>query len=335
LVKIFTPTVYPVICERKRVHRAAAAPWLTGCVMRSGLHLGREREGQAAIALAAIAWSTAGLAQRQLDATPVTQVAGRAAFAALALFALVVATERTSTLRAFGRMGRWGLAMTVFLAVSSGVFLLSLNYTTVANVLFMQAAAPMIAALLGWVFLRERIDGRTWVSLLLAGAGVVLMAAGSVSAGTAAILLPLLMTASFAAVIVIARHRREVSMMPATCASQVLVVAACLPFVDRASIGDGDWAVLAALGIGQMGVGLALLTVGARLIPPAQVAVISLLEIVLGPLWVWLAYEERPTAATVAGGVVVVAAVVVQAWSPGRTARRREPSREPVPEAHV
>jgi drug/metabolite transporter (DMT)-like permease len=232
-------------------------------------------------------------------------------------------------------MGRWGLAMTVFLAISSGVFLLSLNYTTVANVLFMQAAAPMMAALLGWIFLRERIDGRTWVSLLLAGAGVALMAAGSISAGTAAILLPLLMTASFAAVIVIARHRREVSMMPATCASQVLVVAVCLPFVNLASIGDGDWAVLAALGIGQMGVGLALLTVGARLIPPAQVAVISLLEIVLGPLWVWLAYQERPTAATVAGGVVVVAAVVVQAWSPGRTARRREPSGEPVPEAHV
>ncbi len=282
-----------------------------------------------------MAWSTAGLAQRQLDATPVTQVAGRAAFAALALLALVVATERSRTLRAFAEMGRSGLAMTVFLAISSGVFLLSLNYTTVANVLFMQAAAPMTAALLGWALLRERIDGRTWLSLVLAGAGVVLMAAGSVSAGATAIVLPLVMTASFAAVIVIARHRREVSMMPATCASQVLVVVACLPFVDAGTVGHGDWAILAALGVGQMGLGLALLTVGARLIPPAQVAVISLLEIVLGPLWVWLAYEERPTATTVAGGVVVVAAVVVQAWSPGRARRKREPSREAVSEAHV
>ena len=303
---------------------------------RSGLEQRRAREGQLAIALAATAWSTAGLAQRQLDATPVTQVVGRAAFAALALFALVLATERAGTVRAFREMGRWGLAMTVFLGVSSGVFLLSLNYTTVANVLFMQAAAPMMAALLGWLFLRERIDGRTWLSLLLAGAGVVLMAAGSFEAGAAAIFLPLLMTASFAAVIVIARHRREVSMMPATCASQLLVVAVCLPFADLGSVGDDDWLVLAALGVGQMGVGLALLTVGARLIPPAQVAVISLLEIVLGPLWVWLAYQERPTAATVAGGVVVVAAVVVQAWRPGAQRRvRRTPAPESVPEAHV
>lgn len=303
---------------------------------RSGLEQRRAREGQLAIALAATAWSTAGLAQRQLDATPVTQVVGRAAFAALALFALVLATERSGTVRAFREMGRWGLAMTVFLGVSSGVFLLSLNYTTVANVLFMQAAAPMMAALLGWLFLRERIDGRTWLSLLLAGAGVVLMAAGSFEAGAAAIFLPLLMTASFAAVIVIARHRREVSMMPATCASQLLVVAVCLPFADLGSVGDDDWLVLAALGVGQMGVGLALLTVGARLIPPAQVAVISLLEIVLGPLWVWLAYQERPTAATVAGGVVVVAAVVVQAWRPGAQRRvRRARAAESVPKAHV
>jgi len=248
----------------------------------------------------------------------------------------VLATERAGAFRAFREMGRSGLAMTVFLALSSGVFLLSLNYTTVANVLFMQAAAPMMAALLGWVFLHERIDGRTWLSLLLAGAGVVLMAAGSFEAGAAAIFLPLLMTASFAAVIVIARHRREVSMMPATCASQVLVVAACLPFADVGSVGDDDWLVLAALGVGQMGVGLALLTVGARLIPPAQVAVISLLEIVLGPLWVWLAYEERPTAATVAGGGVVVAAVVVQAWRPASPGRaRRAPAPESVPEVHV
>ena len=102
-------------------------------------------------------------------------------------------------------------------------------------------------------------------------------------------------------------------MMPATCASQVLVVAACLPFLSLGSASRGDVAVLAALGVGQMGIGLASLTIGARLIPPAQVAIISLLEVVLGPLWVWLAYDERPSAATLAGGVIVVAAVVVQA----------------------
>ncbi len=288
----------------------------------------RAREGRLAILLAAVAWSTAGLGQRGLEATAVTQVAGRAFFAALALFALVLAMERRGTLRAFLGMGRSGLAMTVFLAISSGAFLLALNHTSVANVLFMQAAAPMMAALLGWVLISEPVDGRTWAALLLAGAGVAVMAAGSLDAGIGAVGLPLLMTASFAMVIVIARHRRDVSMMPATCASQMLVVVVCAPFVTLGSVGGGDWAILAALGVGQMGLGLAFLTIGARLIPPAQVAIISLLEVVLGPLWVWLAYDERPSAATLAGGAIVVAAVVVQAVGvPG--------SRAVTSEAHV
>jgi drug/metabolite transporter (DMT)-like permease len=288
----------------------------------------RVREGRLAILLAAVAWSTAGLGQRGLDASAVTQVAGRAFFAALALFALVLAMERRGTMRAFLGMGRSGLAMTVFLAISSGAFLLALNHTSVANVLFMQAAAPMMAALLGWVLISEPVDARTWAALLLAGAGVAVMAAGSLDAGIAAVGLPLLMTASFAVVIVIARHRRDVSMMPATCASQVLVVVVCAPFVTLGSVTGGDWAILAALGVGQMGLGLAFLTIGARLIPPAQVALISLLEVVLGPLWVWLAYDERPSAATLAGGAIVVVAVVVQTVGvPG--------SRAATSEAHV
>ena len=137
----------------------------------SGLDRRRARQGQLAILAAAVAWSTAGLAQRELDASPVTQVAGRAVFAGLALFALVVATERRGTVAAFRSMGRSGLAMAVFLAISSGAFLLALNSTSVANVLFMQAAAPMMAALLGWALLHERIDGRTWVALALAAIG--------------------------------------------------------------------------------------------------------------------------------------------------------------------
>ena len=304
----------------------------------SGLERRRARRGQLAILGAAVAWSTAGLAQRELDASPATQVAGRAAFAALALLAIVVATERGETVAAFRRMGRSGLAMAVFMAVSSGAFLLALNYTTVANVLFMQAAAPMMAALLGWALLGEPVDARTWAALAFAGVGVTLMAAGSVDAGVAAVGLPLLVTASFAAVIVIARHRQDVSMMPATCASQVLVVVACLPFLSVASVSDSDWAILAALGVGQMGLGLALLTIGARLIPPAQVAIISLLEVVLGPLWVWLAYDERPGPATVVGGLVVVVAVVVQAW--GLSPKGTDPLEDgaparPIPDAHV
>jgi drug/metabolite transporter (DMT)-like permease len=111
---------------------------------------------------------------------------------------------------------------------------------------------------------------------------------------------------------VITRWRRDVSMAPATCISQAILVAVFLPFASPGEIGGDDAGWLAALGIGQIGLGFALLTVGARLIPAAQVGLITLLEVVLGPVWVWLALDERPTTLTLVGGAIVIVAIVIQ-----------------------
>ena len=263
--------------------------------------------------LAATAWSTAGLAQRELDATPATQVAGRALFAFFALLAVVAVTERSGIISSFRSLGRDGLVIAVFLAISSGTFLLALNYTSVANVLFLQASAPIMAALLGWAILSERISRRTWIAMVMAAFGVGAMVVGSFHAGALAVVLPVVMTFSFAVVIVMTRYRRDVSMMPATCASQALVIVVVAPFASFGSATASDWRIFAALGIFQMGIGLAFLTIGARLLPAAEVALLSLLEVVLGPLWVWLAYAERPSTSSLVGGAIVTAAIVVQA----------------------
>ena len=283
------------------------------------------RQGQLLILLAAVLWSTAGLGQRTLDASAATQVAGRALFAALALFLAVVVLERAGTVDAFRTMGRWGLAFAVLMAISSGTFMLALNHTSVANVLFMQAAAPMLAAALGWALLGDPIGPRTALAIGVAIVGVGVMVVGSLDSGLFGTILPFVMSASFAGVVVIARHRSEVSMLPGTCLSQVLVFAAAAPFAAFATVGARDVAVLAALGAFQMGAALLLLTVGARLIPPAEVALISLVEVVIGPLLVWIVYDEEPAAATLLGGAVVLVAVAIQA-----AARQPGPSGEPV-----
>jgi drug/metabolite transporter (DMT)-like permease len=121
------------------------------------------------------------------------------------------------------------------------------------------------------------------------------------------------MTLAFALAVVITRHRRDISMAPALCLSQVFVLIVAGPFSHPGSIDAHDLLLIALLGIGQMGLGLAFLTVGARLIPAAEVALITLLEVVLGPLWVWIALSEQPATATLVGGAVVMAAVVLQA----------------------
>jgi drug/metabolite transporter (DMT)-like permease len=287
-------------------------------------------QGRALILIAAACWSTAGLGQRELEASAATQVAGRAAFAAVTLLVLTAALSRGRLTEAFRSIGRWGVAFAVLMAISSGSFMLSLSFTSVANVLFLQAAAPMLAAVLGWALVGDVVPPRTWLAIAVAALGVSVMVAASLDAGARGTIVPIVMTASFAGVVVIARHRAEVSMLPATALSQVLVVVAVLPFASLASVASEDVAILAALGIGQMGLALAFLAIGARAIPAAEVALLSLLEVVLGPLWVWLAYDERPANATLAGGAIVLAALILQATTqPARDARADVPAAVP------
>jgi drug/metabolite transporter (DMT)-like permease len=102
-------------------------------------------------------------------------------------------------------------------------------------------------------------------------------------------------------------------MAPATCLSQLLVFVAAAPFSHPGGATGRDLGLLVALGVGQIGLGLLFLTIGGRLIPAAEVALITLLEVVLGPLWVWVFLAEQPSAATLAGGGIVLVAVVLQA----------------------
>lgn len=270
------------------------------------------RRGRLFVALAAVAWSTAGILQRELSVDIGTQLAGRALFAVLALLAYVAVAERGAVLRAFRAIGRGGLAVTALMAVSSGSFIIALNYTSVANVLFMQALAPILAAALG-TLVAEAVSRRTWFAMAVALVGVGLMIGGPGRPDAVGGTLSLLMSVSFAGTLVITRHRRDVSMAPATCLSQVVVLFAALPFAGAAEVGGRDLGLLATLGVGQIGLGLVFLTIGARLIPAAEVALITLLEIVLGPLWVWVLLSEQPGAATVAGGLIVLGAVAIQA----------------------
>ncbi len=270
------------------------------------------RRGRLYVALAAVAWSTAGLFQRELTVGIATQIAGRAFFAVLGLLAYVAFTERGGVVRAFRAIGRPGLVVAALMAVSSGTFVAALNYTTVANVLFTQALAPVLAAVLG-TFVGEPVARRTWVAMAVAVAGVGLIVGGPNHPSFLGVSLSLLMSISFAGVIVITRQERQVSMAPATCLSQAIVFVCAAPFATTGSIGAQDLALLVGLGVGQIGLGLIFLTIGAPLIPAAEVALITLLEIVLGPLWVWIALSEQPSATTLAGGAVVLGAVVIQA----------------------
>jgi drug/metabolite transporter (DMT)-like permease len=287
----------------------------------------RQRRGQIYVALAAVAWSSAGVLQRQLTLDTPTQVAGRAVFAGAALLVYVAVVERGRVLQAFRSVGGAGVAMALCVATASASFIAALNHTSVARVLFILAVAPVLAALLARVTLGEEITRRTVVAMALALAGVALMLGSPGEGSLAGDGFSFITALAFALMIVITRWRHDVSMAPAACCSQAILIVAFLPFASPGEIGGEDVFWLAALGIGQIGLGFVLLTVGARLIPAAQVGLITLLEIVLGPLWVWLALDERPSTLTLVGGAIVVIAIVIQT--------RRAPPSQPADERAV
>jgi drug/metabolite transporter (DMT)-like permease len=287
------------------------------------LQTSQRRRGQTYVALAAVAWSTAGVLQRQLTLDTTTQVFGRAVFAAAALLAYVAVVERGRIVPAFRSVGAAGLAVALCVATAAASFISALNYSSVARVLFILAVSPVLAAVLARVTLGEPITRRTAQAMGLALVGVTIMLGAPGEGSLAGDGLAFLAALSFAVMVVITRWRHDVSMAPATCLSQVILVVAFLPFATPGEIAAGDLGWLATLGIGQIGLGFALLTVGARLIPAAQVGLITLLEVVLGPLWVWLALDETPSTLTLVGGAVVITAIVMQT--------REAPGPEPPP----
>ena len=289
----------------------------------------RERRGQVYVALAAIAWSSAGVLQRQLTLDTATQVAGRATFAALSLLLYVAVVERGRVMGACRSVGVAGVGVAVCMAVASGGFIAALNHTTVARVLFILALAPVLAAALAWMLLGEPVGRRTMFAMAMALAGVTVMIGAPGGGSVAGDSLAFLTALAFALALVITRHRRDVSMAPATILSQALLVLVFAPFATPSAIGGADTVWLALLGAGQIGLGLVLLTIGARLIPAAQVGLITLLEVVLGPIWVWIALGERPDNATLIGGAIVIAAIVIQT----RGARAPEPAADGAPVA--
>jgi drug/metabolite transporter (DMT)-like permease len=280
--------------------------------------------GMTYTALAATCWSLAGILQRQLHMSLATQVSGRAVFAVLAVLGFVAIAERGQVLRSFRAIGRPGLVIAVLIAIASVTFITALNDAPVADVVVVQALSPLVAALLG-ILGGERVRPRTWVAMAIAVAGFAVMAGSPGRPGLAGMSFSLISMVAFAATVVIARHNAHVSMAPATCLSQALVFVVFAPLAHPGEIRLGGLGYLMLLGAVQMGLGLFFFSLGARLISAAEVAIIAQLENVLGPLWVWLAGIEHPSRGTIAGGVIVIAAVAYQVTGsarPGRLAPR-------------
>lgn len=280
--------------------------------------------------LAAVAWSTAGILQRQLHVNAATQVAGRGVFGFITLAGYAAYTQprplasvtRRGALLAASVTRRGALLAAGAMAVANSAFIVSLNYTSVAHVLVLQSIAPLVAAGLGVVVLGERLTGRTACAMAIALGGVIVMVGAPDGGPVLGDGLALLTGVAFALVIVIARRYRGVSMAPAMALAQLLVVIVFAPFAQFSHVSLADVGWLALLGCGQIGLGAIFFISAARFIPSSEMAMIFLLEVVLGPLWTWIALSETPNIATLAGGAAVIVGVGAQVGGFGKRGDR-------------
>jgi drug/metabolite transporter (DMT)-like permease len=271
------------------------------------------RRGHAYALGAALAWSTGGILQRQIHTGAADQIVGRAVFAFLAVLAFVAVGEGTGPRAAFRSVANpAGVVVSAGIAVASASFILALNHTSIAHVLVIQAVTPILAGLFAFWTLHEPLSARTLAAMALAVLGIGVMV--GIPGGGSALgdLMAAVSTLAFAVVIVVARRHRHISMTPATALAQAMLVVFGLPFVHAGQLHAGDVGWLALLGLGQQGFGLVFFTLGARLIPAAAMGLILLLESVLGTAWGWLGTAERPNVTTVAGGLIVLAAVAIK-----------------------
>jgi len=208
------------------------------------------------------------------------------------------------------------LLVSLFLASGFVFYLMSLYYTSVANTVLLLSTGPFFAALLGLIILGEAVSRVTWIAMIAAMCGVAIMVSGGVSSDDAVgMLLAVMAVLSYASMLVVLRGAKEGGekareLLPATALAGLLAAIFCIPMIESFAFSQSELLLSLCFGSVQIGAGFILITLATQVVPAAQVALLSLTETALAPLWVWLVFTETPGANTLTGGAVIVAAVL-------------------------
>lgn len=271
--------------------------------------------GRGLVLLSGVVLSIGGPLIRLLETATEWQFLTYRAAALVAVLLLVLVVRYPGRVWATLHAAGWtGVLAGAFLACAFVGFVFSINNSTVANTLFLLSAAPFAAALLGWLVIGERVSGATWLAMLGAFAGVaVMIGEGIAESNLFGDLAALGAALGFAGFSVALRHGRRVDMVPAVLfagiISGIVSAAICLFTGTGLVIPLRDIGLSFTYGAVGIGGGLLLFTLGSRHVPAAELTLLSLTEVILGPIWVWLAFAEQPSRLTLLGGAILLASI--------------------------
>ena len=262
--------------------------------------------------VAPVLWSTAGVVTRHIErATPFETVFWRSFFAFVFVAAALVAMRRNPlklSWPGFVSGAMWGVMFTAFM--------IALSLTSTANTLVVMSVSPLLTTLLARLFLRDPVPAGTWIAAGAAGLGIAWMFGAGFGAHSARDITGMLVAlsipvASAVNVITLRRVAGQLDLRSALVLGGAISCLVALPLALPFQATPKDIALLAFLGVFQLGLPCMLLVVASRVLLAPEIALLGLLEVVLGPLWAWLGAGEVPAKATVAGGAIVLASLII------------------------
>lgn len=273
---------------------------------------------------AGLCWSLGGLIVRALAVNDAwTIVFWRSLFMALTVAMILGARHRARAWEKVLAIGPAGVLAAVCLAAQIYLFILALGRTSTANTFLLMSVSPLATAVAGALFLHEPVGRTTWACIAVALAGIAVMfgTGAHLDAGPApwlGNLFALGVPIAYATQILCVRRMRRPGAPAPDLLPTILVagVIAALPawlLAPDLALAPRDLGLLALMGCVQLALGCWLMTLAVPHLRAAEMGLLALIEPILAPLWVWLGVGETPTAESLAGGALILAALAVNA----------------------
>ncbi len=271
-----------------------------------------------------LAVSPDGLLTRLIDADSLTIIFWRGLLFGLTGLAIVLLRYRTNSLQLLLEMS-WPDYIVMFTyMVGNILFIYSITHTSVANTLFMVSTTPIWAALIGWVFLGERVPGRTWFAIFMVIIGILVIAQGSKlgaqswKGDIAGLIAACALAAQFSTI----RLVRKRDMFPAMAFGGIFTALLVSPWIEPGLTSNQDMFFLMLMGVVMLPIATKLLILGPRYLPAPEVGLMMLLETIVGPIWVWFVLKENPGFYSIVGGTIVLLTLAINSFLSLRMAGR-------------
>ena len=204
----------------------------------------------------------------------------------------------------------------IILGLGFSAYVFAMYNTTVANANFIIQTQAIFLAVLGYLFLKEKISKLTLASIILAISGIILMVGNSLSPGQlSGNLVAFVMPGSFAVLIIIVRRYPNVDMVPLQLFAGITAMLIGYFVSTKINISTNDLFLAFVAGFFQVGLGFIFITIGARKTLSAMVGILMMTEAVFGPFWAWLFLDEKPQFYALIGGSIILFAVFIQFYS--------------------